>query len=108
MTKLNEKDISRIAKLADLSLTNSEVKKFTKELGDVVEYFDTLNEVDTGNTKPTSQTTGLTNVLREDTVDVNRILSKEEALSNSEKVNNNYFKVNAVINKTGDVENSDI
>lgn len=89
--KLN---ISHIAKLANLPLTDKEQKKFEKQLGETVEYIDHLNEINTNGVLPTNNVTGLTNVLREDKAQSS--LSQEEALRNTKSKHNGLFKVSAI------------
>lgn len=95
-------DLEKIAKLADLTLTEEEKNIIGPQLTDVVKFFDQLNEVNTDDITPTSQTTGLTDITRADEVNVTRTLKSEEALFNAKQENNNYFVVDAVI----DYENS--
>ncbi len=102
MATLTSDDVKHIAKLANLPLTAEELKKFQKQLSSVVDYIDELQEVDTTNVEPTSQTTGLENVFRDDVVDVTRILTQEEALSGTEKTNNGYFVVDMVLENKQD------
>lgn len=68
MAKITDQTVRHVAKLARLHLTDAEVERFSKQLSNVFEYIDILNEVDTENVEPTAQVTGLKNVLREDTV----------------------------------------
>ena len=68
MAALSDDDVRHIAKLARLKLTDSEVKKFSKELTSILDYIEVLNEVDTGNIEPTAQVTGLANTEREDEI----------------------------------------
>lgn len=65
---LTRAQVQHIAKLARLALTDAEVDKFTKQLTDILGYVAQLNEVDTEGVLPTSQVTGLKNVMREDVV----------------------------------------
>ena len=90
---LTKKDVEHVAKLSQLKLTSAETTKFQKQLSKVIDYVDELSEVDTSGVEPTSQTTGLTNVLREDKLDPKQGLTVEEALSGTEKSHNNYFVV---------------
>ena len=73
---LSEKEVEHIAKLAKLDLNNEEMKKFADQLSKVMDYIDVLNEVDTKGVEPTSQVTGLTNVMEGDD-EVNCPHSKE-------------------------------
>ncbi len=91
-------DIKHVAKLANLSLTPEEEKKFEKQLSDILSYIEKLNEVNTKNVIPTSQTTGLKNILRDDR-QINPSLSQNEALANTKNQQNGLFKVKAVLEK---------
>lgn len=97
MVKLKDKDIKHVAKLAQLSLSKSEIVKFKKQLSDVIGYVQQLNEVDTKGVVETSQTTGLENALREDKIDASRTLTQDEALSGTDKTNKGYFLVPMIL-----------
>jgi aspartyl-tRNA(Asn)/glutamyl-tRNA(Gln) amidotransferase subunit C len=99
MGALTKKDIEHIAKLANLPLTPTEVDKFQKQLSDVVGYVSALEEVDTKDIEPTSQTTGLENVYRTDEVRQENVLSVDEAISGTDETHNNYFKIPAIFTK---------
>ncbi len=102
MAKVTKKDVKHVADLSNLVLTEEEITKFTPQLDKIIEFVSTLNEVDTSNVEPTSQTTGLTNILREDVAKSDNSLSQEEALSNTEGYNG-FFKVKAILtNRTDD------
>lgn len=58
----------KVAKLAHLNLTEEEVVKFTPQLGNILDYFKDLQELDTSNVTPTAQVTGLHNVTRADQI----------------------------------------
>ena len=96
MTKITTKDIKHISKLAKLKLTGKEEKKYSKQLESIISYIDELKEVDISSVEPTSQTTGLVNVKREDEI-ITGGLTQKQALTGSEKVNNDYFVVPGVI-----------
>lgn len=87
--------VAHIAKLANLPLTDAEKKKFEPQLESTLEYIDQLNKVDTKNIEPTSQVTGLENVLREDIP--TQSLTQEQALSNTKDKYNGLFKVKAIL-----------
>ncbi len=97
--KLSEAEVKHVASLAKLDLTSDEVKKFKKQLGEVLDYMEELQEVDVAEATATSQTTGLTNVFREDEVEPTRGLKQDEALAGTEKTHNGYFMVSALLNK---------
>lgn len=96
MAKLTKKDVFHVAELSNLKLTDAEIKKFTPQLDKIIEFVGALNEVDTEEVEPTSQTTGLKNILREDIVKSGELLTQEEALSGTDG-HNGYFKVKAIL-----------
>jgi len=63
---LSPDDIRHIAKLARLQISDEEVETYAKELSSILTYVDKLREVDTKNTEPTAQVTGLHNAFRKD------------------------------------------
>lgn len=68
MTQLDSEDIRKLAYLARIEISEDEISEFTAEFGSILEYVEMLQSVDIANLKPTSQVTGLTNVMREDEV----------------------------------------
>ena len=92
MGKLSKQDVKHVAKLAKLKITESEISKFS-----IITYVEELNQADTANVEPTSQTTGLENVTRKDEITSEETFSQEEALSGTEKNHNGYFVVDAVL-----------
>jgi len=88
-------DVNKVAKLANLTLQKDEEEKLGKQLEETIEYVKQLEEIDTKNVEPTSQVTGLENVLRND--DIKPSLTQEEALANSKSTYNGLFKVKAIL-----------
>lgn len=85
-----------IAKLARLGLKDEDVEKFSRQLSNIMEYVEKLNEVDVKDVQPTSQVTGLENVMRED--EEKRFSSREELLKCTElPVQNDQIQVKPVI-----------
>jgi aspartyl-tRNA(Asn)/glutamyl-tRNA(Gln) amidotransferase subunit C len=101
MAKLTKQDVLHVAELAKLSLTEAEVDKFLSQLSVIVEHVGKLNEVDTDNVEPTSQTTGLTNIQREDVV-VPSSIDRDGAISGTDNTHNGYFKVKAILTERTD------
>lgn len=85
---------SKIAKLANLPLTDEEVKDFDTKLSQTLDYITQLNEIDTTDIDPTYQTGGQKNILREDVAGLS--LSQDEALKNAPKTYNGFFVVKAI------------
>jgi aspartyl-tRNA(Asn)/glutamyl-tRNA(Gln) amidotransferase subunit C len=87
-------DILHIAKLANLTIDNNEIKLFENQLLSILSYIDKLKEVKTENVKETSQVTNLENILRDDQTKPS--LSQKEALSGSKNTHNGFFKIKAI------------
>ncbi|HZE87377.1 MAG TPA: Asp-tRNA(Asn)/Glu-tRNA(Gln) amidotransferase subunit GatC [Methylomirabilota bacterium] len=87
-------NVSHVAKLANLPLTDEEKKKFESQLATTLEYIEQLNEVDTKNVEPTSQVTGLENVTREDKTAAS--LSQKTVFANTTHQYNGFFKVKGI------------
>lgn len=66
--KLKKEEIEHIAKLSRLKLSNEEINKYRQELSGILNYVNTLSEVDTNGVEPTAQVSGLKDVFREDKV----------------------------------------
>ncbi len=65
---ISEDQVKHVAKLARLKLSDHEVKKFSGQMGDVLDYMKILEEADVSNVQETSQVTGLTNVSQSDEI----------------------------------------
>jgi aspartyl-tRNA(Asn)/glutamyl-tRNA(Gln) amidotransferase subunit C len=88
-------DVKKVAKLANLPLTDDEAQKFEAQLSETLDYVSKLDELDTKDVEPTSQVTGLENITREDTVTPS--FSQEEALKNVKSSYKGFVKVKAIL-----------
>ena len=108
--KVTEKDVAVVADLANLELTQAERERMLKDLNSILEYIDTLNELDTTDVPPMAQTadrfgtdaskTGsarFAHVMREDRA--GRCLPREAALANAPETDGTFFKVPKVIER---------
>ncbi|MDD5026573.1 MAG: Asp-tRNA(Asn)/Glu-tRNA(Gln) amidotransferase subunit GatC [Candidatus Peribacteraceae bacterium] len=68
MTQLTADQVRHIASLARLTLSEDEVKKFSKELTAILDYVDVLQKVDTKGIEPLKQVTGLASIYRDDVI----------------------------------------
>ncbi|MCA9348863.1 Asp-tRNA(Asn)/Glu-tRNA(Gln) amidotransferase subunit GatC [Candidatus Saccharibacteria bacterium] len=66
MSKITASDVAHLAKLARLSLTDIEIKKFQSEIEAIFEFVDQLQSVDVSDYEPTDQVSGLKNITRND------------------------------------------
>ncbi|OGG21641.1 hypothetical protein A3D03_04565 [Candidatus Gottesmanbacteria bacterium RIFCSPHIGHO2_02_FULL_40_13] len=88
--------IKHIAQLANLDLSDEELKSMSPQFSSILNLVSKIKKLDTTNVSETSQVTGQENVFREDEVDSKRILTQEEALSNAKNKHNGYFVVDAI------------
>lgn len=96
MTKFSTADIKKLARLCRLRLTDEEVEKYQKELSIILAYVEMLKDVDVTGLEPTSQVTGLTNVVRDD-IELNYGVSASDLLKNAPNKKDNKFKVKRMI-----------
>jgi aspartyl-tRNA(Asn)/glutamyl-tRNA(Gln) amidotransferase subunit C len=66
MSDTNHMDVSYVANLARIELTDEETKLFQGQLDQVLEYVEQLGELDVSNVEPTAHAVPLVNVLRAD------------------------------------------
>lgn len=95
-TTVTEEQVLRLAKLAHLHLDEDEVKSYVNDLSAIVEYFQILDTTNTSGLKPTTQVTGLVNVMRPDEVQVQRVNS-DNLLSIVPHTQERYIKVKRMI-----------
>ena len=93
--KLTDEEIKHIALLARLGISEDEVEKFRGQLSNILENFEILQEVDTSDIQPTSQVTGLRNIVKED--EVIPSLNQREILANAPQEEDGFFKIRAVL-----------
>jgi len=96
-SKLTPEEVRHVAKLAKLTLTEQEVKKFQNQLSEVLDYVDVLKKIDTKKVEPTSQVTGLENIFRQD--QTNQSLSAKEVLANTKEKKDGLFVIKAILKR---------
>ena len=65
-SNLTRNDVLRIAELARLRLSDDEVERFTRQLADILQYAEDVQQADTSGVPPTAQAVPLATVFRED------------------------------------------
>lgn len=96
MAELSREDVLKLARLARLSLDDDEIEAFRKEISAVLQYVAQLDEVDTAGLEPTTQVTGLKNVMREDEV-IDYGVPAERLLKLAPKTQDGQIKVKRMI-----------
>jgi aspartyl-tRNA(Asn)/glutamyl-tRNA(Gln) amidotransferase subunit C len=87
--------VRHIGKLSRIELTEAEEQTFSRQLGDILSYFDKLQELDTEDVEPMAHAVELTNVLAEDAP--GESLAPDAALANAPQSRDGLFQVPKII-----------
>jgi aspartyl-tRNA(Asn)/glutamyl-tRNA(Gln) amidotransferase subunit C len=86
--KIDEDLVRHVAKIARLQLEEEEVSRLAKQLGDILQAFEKIDEVDIAEVRPSFHPLEIKNVLRED-----RARGWDwKPLQNTKHKKGNYFK----------------
>lgn len=94
---VSKDDVKKIAELARLEFSDSEIDNYTVEMNDILGYVEKLNELDTKNVEPLSHPIENNNVFREDIK--KQSTERERALKNAPDNTSEHFKVPKVISQ---------
>ncbi len=78
---VSKEDVKHIANLARLELNEEELEKYTKDLGNIVEFANTLSKIDVTGVEPTNHILNIKNVFRKD--QLKDSYDREEILMNA-------------------------
>lgn len=92
---ITKEEVKKIAALAKLKYSDQELDKFADQFQEIINYFDTLDKVDTKNVKPTYQSGDLHNVFREDVPKTSQ--QRDALLKNAPAVKDDLIEVPAII-----------
>jgi aspartyl-tRNA(Asn)/glutamyl-tRNA(Gln) amidotransferase subunit C len=95
--ELNEQMVQRVARLARLKLSPSEVARFSGQLQQVLHYVEQLNEVNCDGIEPMAHPIEVTNVFRAD--EPRESLPRTAALANAPKTDSKYFLVPPILDE---------
>ncbi|MBI3665066.1 MAG: Asp-tRNA(Asn)/Glu-tRNA(Gln) amidotransferase subunit GatC [Acidobacteria bacterium] len=98
--KITEKEVRYVADLANLSLTEEEIRRYCTDLDEILAYVEKLTEVDTSHVEPMAQVlyeAGVGSTLRSD--QVRSSFSSEKALSNAPLSGAGHYKVPKVVER---------
>lgn len=93
--KVSKEEIEHIAKLANLNLTQSEIEKYAKDMDNIIDFVEILNNEDTQGVKPSKTVLENYNVFRED--EIEEFKNPEVLLQNAIQPENGMFKVPKVV-----------
>ena len=92
--KLTSEQVKKVAKLANLQVSDEEEQIYAKQLSAILDYIDLLNTVDTSGVEPTFNAIPDKNVMRQDSV--GESLSQEDAIKNAPNKKDGYFVTKGV------------
>ena len=93
--KLSREEVLHIARLARVGLSESEIKRLSEQLSNLLESFEILQQVDTSGVPPTAQSIDLQSVMRRD--EVAPSLPADDVLANAPRREGDCFRVRAVL-----------
>src|ERR1051326_3957837 len=96
MAQLTRDDVLKLARLARIELEEDELDTFVEEFGAILHYVEQLQSVDVEGLEPTTQVSGLTNVMRPDEV-IDYGYKAKELLNNVPKIENDQIKVKRMV-----------
>ena len=95
MEKITIKQVEHVANLARLRFDEEEKVLLAAHLGEILEYIEQLNKLNTDDVPPTSHAIPVENVVREDVVKPS--FTQEEALANAPSPVDGLFEVPKII-----------
>ena len=93
--QLTIKDVQKVARLARLKLSKDEEQQFCEQLGNILDYVESLADVDTDGVEPMAHTADVSNVFRDD--EVTPSIDRKHALANAPNSDGKYFLVPQII-----------
>ena len=92
---ITKEDVKHIADIAMLKFPEEEIDVFTEKFAQVINFVETIKEVNTDNVEPTFQINDDTEALKD--YEENVVLTREEVLQNTQEQQYGYFKILKVV-----------
>jgi len=96
MAKITKNEIQDTSRLARIELNDQELDSITKDIDNILNFVELINNANTSQVKPTSQVNGLSDVWREDEV-VKSQVEASELLALAPSTQDGYIKVGKVL-----------
>jgi aspartyl-tRNA(Asn)/glutamyl-tRNA(Gln) amidotransferase subunit C len=93
--KISKDEVLKVAALARLDLEEASIEPFVEQISTILDYVDTLKNVDTKGVPATSHAISLTNAFRED--EPHEHLDRDRALENAPEIEDGTFTVPRII-----------
>lgn len=95
---ISRAEVEKVALLARLLLSEDELERMTVQLGAILQYMDSLSELNTDQVEPMAHPLEITNVFRAD--EVRPSLERHTALANAPHHDEECYLVPAVLGET--------
>lgn len=92
---VSKEELYHIAKLSKLKISEDKIDSLTEKISDIVEFANTLSNVNVDGVKPTAHILDIKNVLRKD--EVENSVNREEVLKNAPSVEGGCISVPKVV-----------
>lgn len=96
MADITRSEIIHIEKLAMLNLTDQEIDNYTKDMQEILNYAEMINQVDTSSTDETIGAIEQKNVFRKD--EVKEFKNRDNLLQNAPSQDEGMFRIPKIIN----------
>jgi len=98
---ISKEHIEHLANLARLDITDKEKEKYADQISSILNYFEQLKEVETGDVEPLCHVFDLQNVYREDKPQL--VCSADKVLAEAPELEKRQIKVKAVFKEQSDL-----
>jgi aspartyl-tRNA(Asn)/glutamyl-tRNA(Gln) amidotransferase subunit C len=92
-----EIDIAKVARLARIALSDEELERYGRQLGDILEHAERVQALPTDDVAPTSHPLPATNAFRPDAVTPS--LERDEILAQAPDAVDGYFRVPRILDE---------
>ncbi|MCX7698396.1 MAG: Asp-tRNA(Asn)/Glu-tRNA(Gln) amidotransferase subunit GatC, partial [Candidatus Goldbacteria bacterium] len=92
---ITKKDVEYIANLSRLTISDSEIEEYSKQLSDILEHVNRLQKINTDNIEPMFYAVEIKNIYREDINEPS--IDRKKVLDAAPSTEKNCFKVPKII-----------
>ena len=92
---IDRAEVIKVAHLGRLDLSEAELDAMTRQLSNILDYIEQLQQVDTANVEPLAHPLPIQNIFRDD--EPAPSLPVDEALANAPKRQGDFYSVPAVL-----------
>lgn len=93
--KITKEQVTHVANLARLNLTEDEKELMTKDMASIIAFVDQMNELNISEVNPTAHVIPINNVFRND--EVKPSMDREQLLSNAPSQERGCFSVPKIV-----------